>query len=129
MSSTSASSPERDTAINGTHAESQADFKLWSDFLGRSESMNKRTRTTSSSSAIPDRIRGELDDEATVDTILADYRSKEAQRRKSTTSEIERNNAASEGRKTAHGAPPTALLDRVGGFFGNLMDGRGWRRN
>lgn len=65
--------------------------------------------------------------EATVDTILADYHAKEAGRRSSTASETAKN-VPSEGYKTRHGYTPGAMLNRMGSFFGNMMDGKGWRR-
>jgi hypothetical protein len=70
----------------------------------------------------------ELHTEATVDSILADYHAKEARRRSSAASETAQN-VPSEGFKTQHGYTPGAVLNRVGSFFGNMMDGKGWRRS
>ena len=86
------------------------------------------SRTISSTSVEPAHPSSDLNEEATVDTILADYHAKEAQRRSSTASEISKN-VPSPGWKTQHGETPRAMLNRIGGFFGNIIDGKGWRRS
>ena len=107
------------------HEDSQADIRLWSDFLGRSQ------RVRSSSSASETQTRASFEDEsATVDEILADYRSKEAQRRKSSVNEVPVTATTSPKPqwKTQHGRPVHTLLDRAGEIFGDMMDGKEWRR-
>lgn len=104
------------------HTDSQADFKLWSDFIGRSQ----RVRSASSGSEAPARASIE-DENGNVDEILASYRSKEAARMKSNSSNVERPETVP-GWKTEHGEPVRTVFNRVGGILGNLMDGKGWRR-
>jgi len=109
------------------HEDSQADIRLWSDFLGRSQRVGVR----SSSSASEMQTRASFEDEgATVDEILAEYRSKEAQRRKSSVDEVPATATTSPKLQweTQHVQPGHALLNRVGGIFGDMMDGKGWRR-
>jgi hypothetical protein len=85
-------------------------------------------RTTSPTSVEPALSSSDLDEEATVDSILADYHAKEAKRRASNASELSKN-VPSAGWKTQHGETPKAMLNRIGEFFGNIVDGKGWRRN
>lgn len=78
------------------------------------------------------RTSSEPHSEATVDTILADYHAKESQRRLSTASSTaaaaKNPGPSSEGFKTQHGETPKAMINRVGSFFANMMDARGWRK-
>jgi len=106
------------------HEDSQADIRLWSDFLGRSQ------RVRSASSASETLTQASFQDEgATVDELLAEYRSKEAERRKNSVGVPATATASSKPEsKTQYGQPIHALLNRVGGIFGDMMDGEGWRR-
>jgi hypothetical protein len=103
---------------------SPADYNLWSTFVGRSSSTSKHsTRFTSN------RIRGEPDEEAAIDSILAPYHAKEVERRKSNASDIDKASSnvyvPSTVCKTAPGEPPRAMFNLIRSFINNLVIGSG----
>lgn len=129
VASISTSTPERDMKIHGQGVATQPQSGPSFDFFGRSSSIIEHARTSTSASFEPARASSELEEEATVDSILADYRSREAERRKSNASSIEKINVPSQAWKTAHGVPHRALLNRIGGIFGDMIDRKGWRKS